>query len=335
VHAVEAVPAPPVAIGRPIANTEVHLLDGALQPVPLGAAGGLWIGGTGLARGYRGRPDLTAERFLPDPFGRAPGARLYRTGDACRRLADGRLDFLGRSDDQLKVRGFRVEAGEVEAALMAQPGVGQAVVVARAEPEGARLVAFLVPAAGAAADPPLDAGALRAALRATLPEYMVPSTLVELASLPLTVNGKVDRRALAALETERTLRRAAPPVPARTATERAVFAIWSAVLGRSDFGVEDDFFDLGGHSLLATRVASRLRRELAVALPMRDLLTTPTVAALAERVEEALLAEAGDESLDRLLAEMEQEDGAAPIAVGAAVAVAVGAGAGRGGEESR
>ena len=299
-----ALPALPAAgtvpIGRPIANTALHLLDGGLEPVPLGATGEIHIGGAGLARGYAHRPELTAAAFVPDPFG-APGARLYRSGDLARRLPRGEIEFLGRADHQVKVRGYRVEPGEVEAALARHPAVRQAVVVVREEsPGNAQLVAY-VAAAGHAA----GAGALRAALREELPEYMVPSLFVLLPELPLTPNGKIDRRALP------------PPVPGpaaageriapRTPVERQVAAVWSEVLGMDGLSVHDNFFDRGGHSLMATQVVSRLEALYGVELGLREIFAAPTVAGLSEAIVRRELEQADGAVLAALLAELEAE----------------------------
>jgi amino acid adenylation domain-containing protein len=268
-----------VSIGAPIANTRVYLLDRSLEPVPAGVPGELYIGGEGVARGYLGRPVLTAERFIPDAFSREPGsgARLYRTGDRVRRRADGALEYLGRTDQQVKVRGFRIEPGEIEAALRAQPQVREAVAVVREGPQGdPRLVAYVV--AGEGASP--AAAELRAALRERLPEHMVPGAFVVLESIPLTPNGKVDRRALPAPEAE-----SAAYVAPRTPVEEVLAGIWAELLGTGRVGVEESFFDLGGHSLLATRVVSRARQAFGVEVPLRALFEAPTVAGLAGRIE--------------------------------------------------
>src|SRR4051812_2822989 len=268
-----------VSIGRPIANTTVHLLDEGLRPVAVGVPGELYAGGDGLARGYRGRPDLTAERFLPDPFAAVPGARLYRTGDLARWRPDGALDFLGRGDQQVKIRGHRVEPGEVEAALRGHPGVAEAAVVARETADGKALIAYGVPREGA--DLPAD---LREHLRAVLPEPMLPARLIPLPALPLTANGKLDRRALARepLPEEAAGEDFTPP---RTPLEERLAAIWREVLGVERVGVHDDFLALGGHSLLAVRVLSRVQEALGVAVPMQAFFAAPTVAGLAARLE--------------------------------------------------
>ena len=269
-----------VPIGRPVANTTAYVLDAAGRPCPLGVPGELCTGGDGVARGYLGRPGLTADRFVPDPFSAEPGARLYRTGDRVRRREDGTLEFLGRLDQQVKVRGYRVEPGEIEDALKAQPLVDDAVVVTRAD-GGAekRLVAYVVPRAGAAPDPVK----LRRALESRLPEHMVPSAFVLLAALPLTPNGKVDRRALPAPETGREAY-AGPRTPA----EEMLAEIFATLLGADAVGAEDDFFRLGGHSLLATQLASRIRRAFGVEVPLATVFEAPTVRALAARIEAAL-----------------------------------------------
>jgi amino acid adenylation domain-containing protein len=277
---------PTVPIGRPVANTRIELLDPGLEPVPIGVAGELYISGVQVARGYLGRAELTAERFVPDPSGGA-GKRLYRTGDLARRLAGGEIEFLGRVDQQVKVRGFRIEPAEVEAALVAHPRVRQAVVVALAETSGERrLVAYLVAGAPAA---PASVGELRSWLRARLPEHMVPSAFVWLAALPLTPSGKVDRRALPAPAAARPeLGRAYREPPGAVA--ETVAAVWADVLGVERVGGDDSFFDLGGHSLLAMRVLSRLREALGVELPLRALFEEPVLAGLAERVARLLRA---------------------------------------------
>ncbi|UOZ02729.1 non-ribosomal peptide synthetase [Amycolatopsis sp. WQ 127309] len=268
-----------VPIGRPIAGTRVHVLDAAMSPCPIGVAGELYIGGAGVARGYRDRPGPTAERFVPDPFG---SGRLYRTGDSCRWSPDGHLEYLGRTDFQVKIRGHRVEPGEIEATLLAQPGVAEAVVVAREDtPDDRRLVAYLVPGAD-----PLDLPALRARLTSSLPGYLVPSAFVVLPALPLSGSGKVDRRALPAPDTARPdLGRG--PVPPRGLLEELVADIWSDVLGVDVVGVFDDFFALGGHSLLATQVVARLARTSGREVPLRLLFEAPTVAGMAQRLSGA------------------------------------------------
>ncbi|AUX23890.1 hypothetical protein SOCEGT47_044200 [Sorangium cellulosum] len=269
----------PIPLGTPIADTELHVLDRQLYPAPLGVAGELCIGGAGLARGYLDHPDLTADRFIPDPFSPEPGRRLYRTGDLARFRRDGTLEFLGRRDHQIKIRGFRIELGEIEAQLRACPDVRDAVVVAREDAGTPRLAAYVIPARSAA----LTADGLRAWLKERLPDHMVPSAYVWLDELPLTPNGKVNREALPAPGLVARERRARP----RTATEEIVAAIWAEVLGLEAVGVHESFFELGGHSLLATRAISRIRGAFQVELPLRSIFDHPTVAQLAGAVDEA------------------------------------------------
>ncbi|HYW06077.1 MAG TPA: amino acid adenylation domain-containing protein, partial [Longimicrobium sp.] len=266
----------PVPIGSAIRGTRVRVLNAALRPLPDGAPGELFAGGAGVARGYLNRPALTAERFLPDPFAVEPGARMYRTGDRVRRRADGVVDYLGRIDQQVKIRGFRIEPGEIEAVLGRERGVAACAVVP--EPAdaagGRRLVAYVVGTA--------DADALRTALRRTLPEYMVPAVFVALHSLPLTPNGKVDVRALPAPESTPRQRH----VPPRTPTEELLAGILEEVLGVERVGATDGFHELGGHSLAAMRVVSRIREAFGAELPLRAVFERPTVAELAEAVDE-------------------------------------------------
>jgi amino acid adenylation domain-containing protein len=265
-------------LGRPIANVRAYALDARLRPVPVGIPGELYAGGAGVARGYLGRPALTAERFLPDPHGR-PGARMYRTGDRARWTAGGALEYLGRADQQVKVRGFRIEPGEVEAALERHPSVRRAVVVAREDQPGrARLVGYLVAEAGAVP----STAEVKAFLKERLPEYMVPSALVALAALPLTPTGKLDVRALPAPDPSAHGEAYVAP---RTPAEERLAAIFAGVLKAERVGAGDDFFELGGHSLLATRLVSRVREAFGVELPLRALFESPTVEGLAARVE--------------------------------------------------
>ncbi len=274
---------PSVPVGRPIAHTWVAVLDRDQRPVPPGVAGELCTGGDGLARGYLDHPDLTAERFLPDPEGREAGGRLYRTGDLVRWRPSGDLEFLGRIDAQVKVRGFRVEPGEIETALTAHPRLSGAVVLAqREEAGGHRLVAYVVAAADAAvaAGTP-EPSELRDFLRRRLPEFMVPSAWVSLPALPLTANGKVDRKALALLQPDRPRSTGGAP---RTPAERRIAGIFAELLGAEPVGLEADFFELGGHSLLATRLVSRVRAAFGVELPLRAVFETPTVEGLAARI---------------------------------------------------
>jgi amino acid adenylation domain-containing protein len=265
------------AIGRPIFNTQMYVLDDHLNPVPNGVLGELYIGGDMLARGYLDRPDLTAEKFIPDPFHKLAGSRLYRTGDLARYAPDGNIDFLGRMDHQVKIRGFRVEPGEVESVLSRHPSVHEAVVLARAEASGElRLVAYLVCEAGHEA----TQSEWRQYLAERLPEYMIPAHFVLLKELPLTANGKVDRRALPAPEQSRPELEAMYE-PAGDAVEEVILRVWAEVLEIERIGVNDNFFDLGGHSLSATRVVFRLREAFRTDLPVRALFESPTPRGLA------------------------------------------------------
>src|SRR6185295_1740733 len=277
-------------IGVPIPDLAVYVLDRGGRLAPIGVPGEIHVGGAGPARGYLGRADLTAERFVPDPF--ADGARLYRSGDLGRFLSTGELEYLGRIDHQVKIRGFRIEPGEIEAALRAHPEVREAVVLARAEESGGgRLVAFVVPG-------PERLAELRSLLRGTLPEHQVPASFVRLDALPRTGNGKVDRKALLALdETPREDGFVAP----RTPIEELIAGIFAEVLKLDAVGAEAHFFELGGHSLLATRVTSRLRHVLGVELPLRALFDEPTVAALARAVRRAQQAEGAAAALPPLV----------------------------------
>jgi non-ribosomal peptide synthetase component F len=282
----------PVPVGRPIARTQLYVLDERLEPVPPGVAGALYIGGCGLSRGYLGRPGLTAEVFVPDHLGGVAGARLYRTGDLARYRADGRLEVLGRADAQVKVRGFRIELGEVEAALRGCAGVKAAAAAVREpRPGDPRLVGYVV-----AAEEPPSWPALRAALRDQLPEYMVPGTFVLLDALPLTPNGKVDRRALPTPGESRLEGDGfeAPSSP----TARALAGMWAEVLGVERVGASDDFFDRGGHSLLATQLVSRIRRGFGVELPLRTVFEVPKLADLAGRIDD--VRRTGADGLDTL-----------------------------------
>ncbi len=281
------------SIGRPIAGTRAYVLDRAMELVPAGGAGELYLGGAGLARGYLDRPEQTAERFVPDPFPGEPGARLYRTGDLARWRADGELEFLGRLDHQVKVRGFRIEPGEVESALLAHPAVREALVVAREDAPGeARLVGYVGAGEGS-----VDPGALAAWLGERLPAHMVPSALVVLPTLPKTPNGKTDRSALPA-----------PALPAaagghvapRTETEAALALLWREVLETGPVGAEDHFFRLGGHSLLAARLGAAVWERFSVDLPLHRVLEAPTLTGMA-----ALIDREREDALARMLEELD------------------------------
>jgi amino acid adenylation domain-containing protein len=305
----------PVPIGRPTPGTRLYVLDRSLNPVPAGVAGELYIGGAQVARGYLGRPALTAERFVPDALSREPGTRLYRTGDRVRWTPDGMLEYLGRLDEQVKVRGFRVELGEIEAALGRHEAVRERIVVAREDvPGDPQLVAYVVGDA--------EPGALREHLQRSLPEYMVPAAFVTLRALPLTPNGKVDRKALPAPEYAQVVKRWAAP---RTPTEEVLAGMWAELLKRERVGVDENFAELGGHSLLAIRMLSRIRAAFGVELSLRAVFEHPTIASLAQAVDsaagrvvlpppivaeervEAVLAgmdEMSEEEVDRLLSDL-------------------------------
>ncbi|HSU13619.1 non-ribosomal peptide synthetase, partial [Longimicrobium sp.] len=262
-------------IGRPVGNTTAYVLDGYGNPMPHKVPGELFVGGAQVARGYLGRPGITAERFLPDPFSRTPGARMYATGDRVRWTAEGEIDFIGRTDFQVKVRGFRIEPGEIETALLEHEGVRECAVLAREDAGEKRVVAYVVG--------DVETDALRAHVRRILPDYMVPGAFVALNRLPLTPNGKLDRKALPAPEYAADADRYVAP---RTPVEEVLAEIWAEVLRLERVGVQESFFDLGGHSLLATRVVSRIREVFGVEVPLRALFEGPTVSELAGRVEE-------------------------------------------------
>jgi acyl-coenzyme A synthetase/AMP-(fatty) acid ligase/acyl carrier protein len=270
----------PVTIGQPIANTQCYILDASRHPVPIGVKGELYLAGGGLARGYYGRPELTDERFVPNPFSEARAGRMYRTGDLCRRLPDGNIQYLGRIDHQIKLRGFRIELGEIESVLRSHSGVREAVVVAREdEPGEKRLVAYVV----LAGEPACTTAELRDYLKQKLPDYMVPAAWVVLPALPLTPNGKLDRKGLPAPEAEAYSHRGyeAP----QGETETLLAALWGEVLKLDRVGRRDNFFELGGHSLMATQLVSRIRTELGIDVPLRSLFESPTVAQFAEYVQ--------------------------------------------------
>jgi hypothetical protein len=293
-----------VPIGRPLANTRVYVLDAAGEPVPMGVAGELYIGGAGVVRGYQRRPGLTAERFVPDPFGGEPGARMYRTGDLARWRADGTMEFVGRTDFQVKVRGFRIELGEIEAGLRSHPAVREAVVLAREDAPGdQRLAAYFVGAA--------DADTLRRHLSTALPEYMVPAAYVRLDALPLTPNGKIDRKALPAPEGDAYASREYEAPEGKI--EVALAELWAELLRVERVGRGDNFFELGGHSLLALRVVSGVRHGMGLELPLAAVFEKPVLADLAERILELRLAQFDPETLARL-AQLVREPGAETVA---------------------
>jgi amino acid adenylation domain-containing protein/non-ribosomal peptide synthase protein (TIGR01720 family) len=289
----ECRPDEPLTIGRPIANSQAYLLDDRMEPVPVGVIGELYLAGVGLARGYLHRPDLTAERFVPNPFshpeGTRPGARLYRSGDLARYTADGRIDYVGRADTQVKLRGYRIEPEQIAAQLRQHPQVADALVLARFDTGEQRLVAYVVrePAnTGTGEHSERVAAALREHLKQRLPSYMLPSAIVELDAWPLTPNGKIDRKALPAPDQHGSELESAFVAP-YSPLEDVLAGIWADVLRRERVGVHDSFFDLGGHSLLATQVVSRIREALKVELSLRELLEAPTIAALALKVAQA------------------------------------------------
>jgi amino acid adenylation domain-containing protein len=278
-----------VVVGKPIANTQVYVLDHHLQPVPAGVYGEIYIGGDGVARGYLNRPELNAEKFIDDPFSSAANAKMYRTGDVARFLADGRIEFQGRADHQVKLRGYRIELGEIEAAIAAHAAVKQSVVIAREDvPGDKRLVAYVVAKPGEQ----VNSAELRDWVGESLPEYMVPAAWVQLERLPLSPNGKVDRKNLPAPEYLRPELKGEYLTP-RTPQEEVVAGIWSDVLKFQQVGIHDDFFELGGHSLLATQVISRIRQAFKIEMPLRTLFEAPTVAGLAERIATLAKKQAG------------------------------------------
>ena len=293
----------PPPIGGPIANTRFYVVDRHLQPAPIGVPGELLIGGEGVARGYRNRPELTAERFIDDPFDPAYGGRVYRTGDRMRFRGDGTLEFLGRLDHQVKLHGYRIELGEVEASLDGHPDVRQSVVlIDEGETGEKRLVAYVVAETGR--EPAYDD--LRRHVSESVPSYAVPSTIVRLDELPLTANGKLDRKALprpALLRTDLRARYVAPSTP----TEEAVAAIWTDLLGIDKVGAEDDFFELGGHSLLAVKMLARVHDMLGVEVFLTAVFEHPTLAAFANVIAARMIADAGEGDLTALLAELEVE----------------------------
>jgi hypothetical protein len=272
----------PATIGRPIANTRLFILDANRQPVPVGVSGEIYIGGHGVARGYLHRPDLTTERFVPNPFDAAPGARLYKTGDLARWLPDGNIEFLGRADHQVKIRGYRVEPGEIDIALGRHDAVRECVTVAHEGSPGERQLAAYVVAEPDQAG--VTASELRAFLKTKLPDYMVPAQFVMLPAMPRTQNGKLDRKALPVPGADDGARTRSTVAP-RTPTEELVAGAFRAVLNRADIGVFDSFFDLGGNSLMAARLMLQLRTASGTDLPLRVLFERQTVAAVSEAID--------------------------------------------------
>jgi acyl-coenzyme A synthetase/AMP-(fatty) acid ligase/acyl carrier protein len=274
-------------IGKRIPDLQVYILNNSLQPVPVGVPGEVYVGGAGLARGYLNRAEVTAERFLPHPYSREEGERLYKTGDLARYLPHGDIEYLGRRDQQVKLRGYRIELGEIEAVLAAHPLVQQAVVISSEDIAGAkRLAAYVVPQAGEAP----SANQLRRHLREKLPEYMLPAVFVTLEALPLTVNGKLNRRALpapeqAGFDSERIF------VAPRTTVEVMLAEVYAEVLGIDRIGANDNFFELGGHSLLATQLISHVRQAFDVHLPLVNVFDKPILSDLAALIERSLVSE--------------------------------------------
>jgi natural product biosynthesis luciferase-like monooxygenase protein len=267
-----------VPIGKPLANQTVYVLDAHRQPVPLGAPGELYIGGLGVTRGYRERPELTAERFVPDPFSTRPGARLYRTGDLVRWSQDGRIEFLGRVDHQVKIRGYRIELGEIEARLASYPGIRESVVIAREDSPGdKRLVGYFTVQPGQQIDP----AHLAEHLRTTLPDFMVPAHFVELAKLPLTPNAKIDRKALPRPDASQARVRTVEHVEAASELEQQIAEVWKRILGLAKVGTHDNFFELGGHSLLAVQAHREIKAATGRSLTITDVFRFPTIATLA------------------------------------------------------
>jgi acyl carrier protein len=280
---------------------QVHILDEALEPVPVGVPGEIYVTGTGLARGYLNRPQLTAERFIPNPFSEVPGARLYRTFDLGRRLTNGNMEFIGRADNQIKIRGYRIELGEIESALVQVPELKEAVVMVTEETPGdKRLVAFVVPESSSS----LKLAAIKDHLRQRLPDYMVPSVFVPMESLPLTPNGKLDRQALVAAR-QHELTDEESFVAPRNETEERLCNIWADVLRRDVVGINDNFFEAGGHSLLATQLVTRIRQAFDIELPLRSVFEAPTVAAMCIKVVERQLEGLDGANLEELLGSLE------------------------------
>ncbi|MDD1617483.1 MAG: amino acid adenylation protein, partial [Methylococcaceae bacterium NSP1-2] len=265
-----------VAIGKPINNTQIYILNPALQIVPVGVIGEIYIGGAGITRGYLHQPTLTAEKFVPNPFN-ASGERLYKTGDLAYYQTDGTIEFCGRCDQQIKLRGYRIECGEIENCLLQQTTVKEAVVLVRED----RLVAYLI----AKTDAVLDATMLKNQLRTSLPEYMIPSVFIFLDAMPLNANGKVDRRVLLTFESQ-TAPVTTESVAPRDEAEEAIAQIWREILGVESLGIHDDFFELGGHSLSGVQVVARIQESFGIDVPVNVLFEAPTIAEFVDRVAE-------------------------------------------------
>ncbi|GCF10241.1 non-ribosomal peptide synthetase [Dictyobacter arantiisoli] len=294
-----------VPIGHPIANTQIYLLDPDLHPVPIGVTGEIYIGGTNLARGYFQRSELTAEKFLPNPFSNEPGTRLYRTGDLARQHGDGAIDYLGRLDHQIKLRGFRIELGEIEAQLREHTEIKDALVLLYEDVVGPALIAYVVPHTTLTA----STEQLRAYLRHFLPDYMLPSTIMTLAAFPLTGHGKIDRGALPHPDRYQQATKATF-VPPQTLMQQQLAEIWSQLLQLPQISLHDDFFELGGHSLLITKLATRIRSTFEVKVPLRDLFEAPTLAKMAsciEQIQNELIMQADDDKLMQILAALDGE----------------------------
>jgi acyl-coenzyme A synthetase/AMP-(fatty) acid ligase/acyl carrier protein len=315
----EVTPGHALPIGRPLSNTEVWVLDRQGHLAPAGVTGELYIGGDGIAREYLGRPDLTAERFVPHPFSNEPGARLYRTGDLVRYMSDGNIVFLKRMDHQVKVRGFRVELGEIEAALNQYWAISKSVVIDNDDlPGGTRLIAYIVPEEGVE---PASAE-LYAFLKEKIPSYMIPSIFVTLKEIPLTPNGKVNRAELPVPQMSEDGASANFVAP-RSPLEETLAEIWRETLGVAQIGVESNFFDLGGHSLMATRVVTQIRERFGVELPLRVLFESPTIAGLAQHLDAVQVKET---QLSRILSMLENVENISEEEVAALLANAEAAG---------
>lgn len=291
-----------VTIGRPIYNTRLYILDSNLEPSPIGVPGELYISGAGLARGYINRPEITAERFIPDPFGNELGGRLYRSGDLCRYLPDGDIVFIDRIDSQVKVRGFRIELGEIESMMMNHPQVKEAAVVAQEGEKGEkRLVAYAVTETGEV----IDSGEMRKYLKQMLPDYMIPSAYVFKEEMPLNSNGKIDRRALME-EEQKGLEAKATYQEPRTYIEETLAGMWKEVLGIERVGIKDNFFEVGGHSLMAAQIMARVKRNFGVEIPLRLMFDEPTIERLAISIVETQTEQLEDEEMAKILADLEE-----------------------------